>query len=51
MKKTNSYISSAKMKEKGRTAYYKMLESVRQGELVCKSDEDCMPTLTNFQLA
>ncbi len=34
MKKTNSYISSAKMKEKGRTAYYKMLESVRQGELV-----------------
>lgn len=34
MKKTNSYISSTKMKEKGRTAYYKMLESVRQGELV-----------------
>ena len=34
MKKSNSYISSADMKEKGRTAYYKMLESVRQGELV-----------------
>ncbi len=34
MKKLNSYISSADMKEKGRTAYYKMLESVRQGELV-----------------
>ncbi len=34
MKKQNSYISSADIKEKGRTAYYKMLESVRQGELV-----------------
>ena len=31
MKKLNSYISSADMKEKGRAAYYKMLESVRQG--------------------
>ena len=34
MKKSNLYISSANMKEKGRTSYYKMLESVRQGELV-----------------
>lgn len=34
MKKLNSYISSADMKEKGRAAYYKMLESVRQGELI-----------------
>lgn len=34
MKKSNLYISSADMKEKGRTSYYKMLESVRQGELV-----------------
>lgn len=34
MKKLNSFVSSADMKEKGCTAYYKMLESVRQGELV-----------------
>ena len=34
MKKLNSYISSSDMKEKGRAAYYKMLESVRQGELI-----------------
>lgn len=34
MKKSISYISSADMKEKGRTAYYKMLKSVRQGKLV-----------------
>ena len=34
MKKLNSYISSADMKEKGRAAYYKMLESVRKGELI-----------------
>ena len=30
----NSYLSSASVKEQGRTAYYKMLESVRQGELI-----------------
>ena len=34
MKKRNSYISSADMKEKGRAAYYRMLESARQGELI-----------------
>lgn len=34
MKKRNSYISSADIKEQGRTAYYKMLESARQGELI-----------------
>lgn len=33
MSEQNSYLSSAKIKEQGRTAYYKMLESVRQGEL------------------
>ena len=33
-KEQNSYISSASVKEQGRTAYYKMLESVRQGELI-----------------
>lgn len=32
--KLNSYISSSDMKEKGRAAYYKMLESVRQGEII-----------------
>ena len=32
--KRNSYLSSASVKEQGRTAYYKMLESVRQGELI-----------------
>ena len=30
----DSYLSSASVKEQGRTAYYKMLESVRQGELI-----------------
>lgn len=34
MGKSNFYISSASVKEQGRTAYYKMLDSVRQGELV-----------------
>lgn len=34
MKKHNSYLSSSSIKEQGRTAYYKMLESVRQGELI-----------------
>ena len=33
-KKQNSYISSASIKEQGRTVYYKMLESARQGELI-----------------
>ena len=30
----NSYISSASVKRQGRSAYYKMLESVRQGDLI-----------------
>lgn len=30
----HSYLSSAKAMEQGRTAYYKMLENVRQGELI-----------------
>ena len=34
MQERNSYLSSANVKEQGRTAYYKMLESVRQGELI-----------------
>lgn len=34
MKERNSYLSSASVKKQGRTAYYKMLESVRQGELI-----------------
>lgn len=34
MKEENAYILSANVKEKGRSAYYKMLESVRQGELI-----------------
>jgi predicted transcriptional regulator of viral defense system len=35
MKERNSYISSASVKEQeGRTSYYKMLESARQGELI-----------------
>lgn len=34
MKAKNSFISSASVKEQGRTAYYKMLEAVRQGELI-----------------
>ena len=33
MKERNSYLSSASVKKQGRTAYYKMLKSVRQGEL------------------
>ncbi len=34
MDKMNGYLSSADIKEQGRTAYYKMLESARQGELI-----------------
>lgn len=34
MEGKNSYVSSASIKEQGRTAYYKMLESARQGELI-----------------
>ena len=34
MKEPNSYLSSASVKKQGRTAYYKMLESVRRGELI-----------------
>lgn len=34
MKKQRSYISSANVKAQGRTAYYKMLERVRNGELI-----------------
>lgn len=34
MVEKNKYLSSANVKEQGRTAYYKMLESVRQGELI-----------------
>ncbi len=34
MKVQNSYLSSSSIKEEGRTAYYKMLESARQGELI-----------------
>ena len=34
MGERRTYLSSAGIKEQGRTAYYKMLESVRQGELV-----------------
>lgn len=30
----NSYLSSASVKVQGRTAYYKMLESVRRGDLI-----------------
>ena len=30
----NSYLSSTSVKEQGRTAYYKMLESARKGELI-----------------
>lgn len=35
METINSFISSAKTKEAGRAAYYKMLADARQGELVC----------------
>ena len=34
METKNSFISSASIKVQGRTAYYKMLEAVRQGELI-----------------
>lgn len=34
METKNSFISSANVKVQGRTAYYKMLEAVRQGELI-----------------
>lgn len=34
MNAIDSYINSSDVKKKGRTAYYKMLESVRQGELI-----------------
>lgn len=34
MAEKNTYLSSANVKEQGRTAYYKMLESARQGELI-----------------
>jgi len=31
----NRFISSSKAKEKGRSAYYKLLESAREGNMVC----------------
>lgn len=34
MKEQDTYITSAKIKENGRTAYYKMLERARHGELI-----------------
>ena len=34
MEEYNSYLSSASLKEQGRTAYYKMLDSARKGELI-----------------
>ena len=34
MKELNTYLSSASVKKQGRTAYYKMLESAKQGELI-----------------
>lgn len=34
MVENKTFISSASVKEQGRTAYYKMLESVRDGELI-----------------
>ena len=34
MKERNKYLSSASVKKQGRTAYYKMLESAKQGELI-----------------
>lgn len=34
MSEQSTYITSAEIKEQGRTAYYKMLEKVRQGELI-----------------
>ena len=34
MKERNTYLSSASVKKQGRTTYYKMLESAKQGELI-----------------
>ena len=34
MKERNTYLSSASVKKQGRTAYYKMLEGAKQGELI-----------------
>lgn len=34
MEERNTYLSSASVKKQGRTAYYKMLERVRRGELI-----------------
>ena len=34
MKERHTYLSSASVKKQGRTAYYKMLESAKQGELI-----------------
>lgn len=34
MKERNTYLSSASVKKQGRTAYYKMLERAKQGELI-----------------
>ena len=34
MKERDTYLSSASVKKQGRTAYYKMLESAKQGELI-----------------
>ena len=34
MNERGTYITSAGIKESGRTAYYKMLEKVRKGELI-----------------
>ena len=34
MKERNTYLTSASVKKQGRTAYYKMLESAKQGELI-----------------
>ena len=34
VREKNSYLTSASVKQQGRTAYYKMLASARQGELI-----------------
>jgi len=47
MNKGNSYLSSADVKQQGRTAYYKMLESARQGELI-QVRRGAMPILTSL---
>lgn len=31
----NRFISSSEAKEKSRSAYYKLLESAREGKMVC----------------